>query len=429
MWEFGDPSAGRRSWHEACTVTAEAARAMGSLAASEVSAMNAPTYNLRQSDSHAGSYLAAVRELADWVTTSGESLRPVVAAYTEFVQCSGREAERSYPEYLLELLLLGVMWRTRGKEAQDPSERRRALVTELVRERRNGAGKRRDGTTAELVSIDGSVKRGRIDPTLHEIRMLLDWMLASGEYDDELARLEGQMALLSSTEPATNREILRLVVAFAVRFEAKAERCLGPYTHGVERFLTKELVSRERREDTLQCSRRRVEYHLNMVGAEILNRAWRSSFLDCRRHVVILPGCARVRLGESCRAVRKQSEQSCTHCTLGCAVSAATRLAERMGAAAITVLHGSDFARFLDSAVLSGPDVGIIGVACAAGLLGAGWRARAQGFHAQCVLLNASGCEHWQPVASTTSFDIAELARILDRGLVQERTAVTPRVA
>jgi uncharacterized protein len=391
--------------------------------------MNAPTYSLRQPDSNPQSYLTAVRDLADWVVTSGESLRPVVSAYTEFVRCSGREAERSYAEYLLELLLLGVMWRTRGREAEDPSERRRALVTELVRERRMGAAKRRDGTTAELVTPDGSAKRGRIDPTLHEIGLLLEWMLASGEYDDELARLEGHMAFLSSTEPATNREILRLIVAFAVRFEAKAERCLGPYTQGVERFITKELVSREKREDTVQCSRRRIEYHVNMVGAEILNRAWRSGFLDCRQHVVVLPGCARARLGENCRAIRMQSEHACSHCTLGCSVSAATRLAERMGGCAFAVIHNSDYWQFLDTKGLSGPDVGIVGVACAAGLLGAGWRARARGLQAQCVLLNASGCEHWQPAANSTSFDLSELARILDLGLNRERTTATPRVA
>jgi hypothetical protein len=198
--------------------------------------------------------------------------------------------------------MLGVLWRTRGREATQSDPRTRGLVTELVRERRTGMARRCDGSNAELVNVELSVKRGRIDPTLSEIEQLLDWMLASGEYDDELGRLEGWKAFLSTTQPATNREILRLVVAFAVRFEAAAERQLGGFTTDVESFLRDELPSRPKGEATMQCSRRRVEYHLNMVGSEILNRAWRRAFLGCRRQVVVMPGCARLRGDADCRA-------------------------------------------------------------------------------------------------------------------------------
>src|SRR5512145_855136 len=295
-------------------------------------AMNAPTYCLNHSETRADSYLAAVRQLADWVLASGESLRAVVDAYAEFVELNGRESRRSFSEYLLEALALGVLWRAHGRDVVDSSERRRSLITELVRERRQGAERRRDASTAALVSMDGWTRRGRIDPTLSEFEQLCSWLYANGEYDDELARLDGWKALLSTTQPATNREILRLIVAFAVRFEAKADRVLGPFTVGVDRFLQQELPARERREDVVQCARRRVEYHLNMVGAEILNRAWRRSFLARPRHLVVLPGCARLRSAEDCRAKQDANELACSHCTLGCTVSAATRFIERAGA-------------------------------------------------------------------------------------------------
>jgi hypothetical protein len=325
--------------------------------------------------------------------------------------------------------VLGVLWRTRGREATQSDPKTRGLVTELVRERRTGMARRCDGSSAELANPELSVKRGRIDPTLSEIEQLLDWMLASGEYDDESGRLEGWKAFLSTTQPATNREILRLVVAFAVRFEAAAERQLGGFTTEVEAFLRDELPSRPKGEDTMQCSRRRVEYHLNMVGSEILNRAWRRAFLGCRRHVVVMPGCARLRGDADCRARVGKPELECRHCMLGCTISTATRQAERIGAEAFAVIHGSDFSRFLASETLNGGGVGIVGVACAAGLIGAGWRARKMGLAAQCVLLNASGCGHWQRVASPTAFELAELARILDRSDADECTQVTPRVA
>ena len=84
-------------------------------------------------------------------------------------------------------------------------------------------------------------------------------------------------------------------------------------------------------------------------------------------------------------------------------------------AESLAVLHGSDFGRFLRSPALSGGNVGIVGVACVPGLVGAGWRARAQGLPAQCVLLEASGCAHWQAAAVPTTLDMEELSRILTR--------------
>jgi hypothetical protein len=254
-----------------------------------------------------------------------------------------------------------------------------------------------------------------MDPTIADFARMVDWLLASGEYDDELARLTGWQEFLA-TRPASAEAILQTLVAFAVQFEAAGERVLGVFTARVDRFLRHTLAARGPREDTVQCSRRRVEYHFNMVGAEILNRAWRKDFLDCEHHVVVLPGCARRHADAACAARRSDTELRCTGCTAGCAVSAATEVAARTGDQALAVLHGSDFGRFLRSPTLAGGNIGVVGVACVPGLVGAGWRARAQGLPAQCVLLESSGCAHWRTTAIPTSLGLSELARILTRG-------------
>jgi hypothetical protein len=175
------------------------------------------------------------------------------------------------------------------------------------------------------------------------------------------------------------------------------------------------LPLRPDREDSVQCSRKHIEYHFNMVGAELLNRAWRRDFQACARHVVVLPGCARARQDSSCKAQRSETELRCAHCTSGCTVSRATRAAQAAGAEAVAVLHGSDFGRFLCSPRLSGNDVGIVGVACAPGLVGAGYRARNRGLPAQCVLLDFSGCAHWLDEPKPTTFDLADMAHTLEQ--------------
>jgi hypothetical protein len=343
------------------------------------------------------------------------------------VEETRREPRRSEAEYLLEALTLGVLWRARGADATRREGAGRALVDALAAHRRGGGARVRDGSTSLILSIDAPFEAGDPAPTLRDLDRLLAWLVASGEYDDEVARLEGWEEFLRA-DPFSASETLEEIVAFAIAFEAWSEHVLGIFTAGVTRFFRDDLPRRRWREDTIQCARRRTEYHLNMVGAEILNRAWRDAFLARERHVVVMPGCMRSREDAGCAAERTGQDLRCTGCTRGCAVLTASRIARRAGAEAVAVLHGSDFSRFLRSAALRGGNVGIVGVACVAGLLGAGWRAYAAGLPAQCVLLESSGCEHWRDVARPTSLDLRELERVL-RTPLRIGFAVTAAVA
>ena len=376
--------------------------------------MDHPTYTLRPIATAPGAYQKAVAALADEVLAQGEPLRALLEAYGRFVEATGREQRRSHEEYVLEALMVGVLWRARGHEATVEVPKRGDWVELLASERRAGCGRRRDGSSAALLVLDAPFTPGRSDPTVADFTRLAEWLLASGEYDDELGRLAGWQAFFAA-HPKWAGVLLRAQVALAIQFEAASERALGLFTARVDRFLRHTLALRAPREDTVQCSRRRVEYHFNMVGAEILNRAWREDFLACERHVVVLPGCARSRRDAECTARRSNTELRCTGCNEDCTVSDATAVADRAGAEALVVLHGSDFGRFLRSPALAGGNVGIVGVACVPGLVGAGWRARAQGLPAQCVLLESSGCAHWRTAAVPTSLDLGELARILTR--------------
>ena len=79
--------------------------------------MDYPTYSLRPAGIGADAYRQAVAELANEVVALGEPLRPTVEAYAYFIDETGCEERRSYDEYLLEALIIGVLWRARGHEA------------------------------------------------------------------------------------------------------------------------------------------------------------------------------------------------------------------------------------------------------------------------------------------------------------------------
>ena len=58
------------------------------------------------------------------------------------------------------------------------------------------------------------------------------------------------------------------------------------------------------REDFLFCSRKEVEYHLNMVGAQIMNEAYRKEFLKTKEKGLLLPSCMRIKDEKNCKAIK-----------------------------------------------------------------------------------------------------------------------------
>lgn len=244
--------------------------------------MIAPTYPLRSSGCPRDLYRRNVARLADEVLAAGAGLHPIVDAYGAWVEETGRERRRSEAEYLLEALTLGVLWRARGADATRRHGVGRGLLEWLARWRRADGARPRDGSTRLPLSVDASYEPGHPCPTLRDLDALLTWLVASGEYDEEVARLEGWEAFLRA-DFASADETLEQLVAFAVVFEGWSEHALGVFTEGAERS-GRDARSRLRwPEEPIACPDRRVEVHLSMLGAELLNRVWRDGLLGAER--------------------------------------------------------------------------------------------------------------------------------------------------
>ena len=66
---------------------------------------------------------------------------------------------------------------------------------------------------------------------------------------------------------------------------------LGRYTPNVEFFLAYSHPAYRWREDFIFTGRQRVEYHLYMVGMEIMNRSFRELFLKAEQKILFVPPC------------------------------------------------------------------------------------------------------------------------------------------
>jgi hypothetical protein len=438
--------------------------------------MEVITYSLtngaRRSDQFYADIDAFTNEI---VTAAGQAFGGVVADYVAYLEQHGIESPRTEAEYCFELLTLGVLWRIYAPRAGHLAALPQRALNWLALQRERGgtvkqiADRARGVLSSLFLALSDHYEPPA--PTLEHFGQLIDWLAAAGDFKEEVRRL-GQWqayfeycaglpeaeALWQETEsgsPLKRREgssqpapsvglpvcdlpsrtvsksggqsvkrspasALAAVIEFAGWFEARSLDVLGAYTANVDRFLAEKHPAYRWRENRIFTGRQRVEYHLNMVGTTIMNRAFRESFLAADRRIVFVPPCMRKRQDGTCQATPTPYGARCAACEPQCRVHQVTKLGEKHGFAVFMLpddLEGlsPDAAR---GGTESGeePSLGIVGVSCALTNVGGGWKTRRLGIPAQGVLLDYVGCYwHWHKDGIPTAINLGQLLRTIGK--------------
>ncbi|MGA7244111.1 MAG: DUF116 domain-containing protein, partial [Terracidiphilus sp.] len=184
-------------------------------------------------------------------------------------------------------------------------------------------------------------------------------------------------------------------------------------TKGVNRFLFGEYARRGCREDQIFCGRPPVEYHLNMLAAEVMNRGLQNSFERTTRKVVLVPACMRGAKAAICKSRIHGVDMTCMACDPDCAVNHITQHMRKLGATVYLVPHSSGFSRWLARWERE-PGVGVTAVACMLNILPGGYNMRSRRIASQCLPLDYPGCKkHWDPKGFATTINEDRLVRII----------------
>jgi hypothetical protein len=383
--------------------------------------MEVITYSLRNSQKRSDAYYRAVAAFTDEVLAEADRrIRLLVEAFRADARRASRELPRTAEEYTLELLTLGVLWRVYGSGALDLARVPRRMLACLAHVRQRGgclkAGA--DVLRGALAALFLSPRRHDLaeapSPTLSHFDRLLGWLEATGDFSQEVKRLHAWRDFLASRPPEEAAEHLAQAIALATWFEARSESALGRYTPHVEQFLAETFPRYRGREDFVFCGRRRVEYHLAMVGIEILNRAFRAAFLATGRKVVLVPPCMKARPDDDCQARSTPMGARCAACTPGCRVHQLTKLGEKHGFGVLMLPDELAVYSGVAGRPRGGDHVGIVGVSCVLTNAAGGWETRGLGIPAQGVPLDYCGCRyHWHKDGIPTDINFDHLLEVL----------------
>jgi hypothetical protein len=249
-------------------------------------------------------------------------------------------------------------------------------------------------------------------PRLAHLERLLRWLASTGDYSHQVRRLRSLQKYFTSQGSSENPALAN-ILAFTDWFEERSLQALGRYTARVEPFLAEDHPSHRWCEDIIFCGRPRVEYHLNMVGGELLNRAYREDFLAAERKVVIVPPCMRLRGEEGCRAVSTPFGACCAACAPDCRVNWLTQLGRARGFA-VLIMGDLEVYSPRKADASGGSQAAIVGVSCVLTNAPGGWDARRMGIPAQGVPLDYCGCSwHWHDPGIPTDVDFSRVLQVL----------------
>ncbi len=347
--------------------------------------------------------------------------RGAIEAFQTYLQQTGHETPRTQAEYTFEWLTLGVLWRTYAGDALGLTRVPRRILTTLVhlRQQRDLLKSAVDflrGVLGSIFLLPRNYQPAEIPtPTLDHLDQLLAWLAATGDFREEVKRLGRWRDFLASQPAGEATESLAMAISFAAWFEARSETVLGRYTPHVERFLAESHPGYRWQENVIFCGRRRVEYHLNMVGTEILNRAFREAFRTTARKIVLVPPCMKAQPDDLCQAHLTPFGSRCLGCTPGCRIHQLTKLGQKHGFEVLILPHELSVFSKGGLEPVEGNAVGIVGISCALTNVSGGWQTKDLGIPAQGVLLDYCGCRyHWHKQGIPTDINVGQLLRVLN---------------
>lgn len=380
--------------------------------------MEVVTYSLRNGKSNSDEYYTDVAAFTGEVLEKAKDLYPLVEAFQAYVREHGIEKARSRDEYIFELLTLGTLWRAYCDDAHDLPGIPRQIMIGLVDMRKYGGSIKQ--VVDVLRGVMATIFLSPVDrnwsprPTSDHLDRLLDWMAATGDYAQEVKRLQAWEGFFTGCSAKDTCEDIEKAIAFAEWFEARSVEALGKYTPNVDKFLKEKQREHRWKEDVVFSARRRAEYHLNMVGAEIMNRAFREDFLQTKHKAVVLPACMRYHAKPKCQARSNGLSCECTGCTPQCRVNMLMKMGKKHGFSVHLVPHESAVFSGEAGKALIGDGVGIVGIACVSNLVSGGWKAKGMGMPPQCVLLDHCGCrKHWHGQGIPTDINFNRLSQII----------------
>lgn len=286
-------------------------------------------------------------------------------------------------EETLEALCIGVYWYLYGTTALDLNSNIHQALANLAEYRRAFPEDKLfiDELRGKLLTkfLFKPFKKNNEKLTKDNLSLLINFLEATGDYMDQIPHFRNFNHKLD--------DCLILTKWFC----ENSVNYLGEYTSNLEEYLENDGSSHLMEEDVIFYHGHELEYHLNMLGAEIMNRMFKDKYNNRKRKAILLPSCMNSN-NKKCKAKENRLGHICTLCNPKCNVYKITK--EYKNHEVYIISHEST--AFKGAKKEDKEELGIIGITCVLNLISGGWKSSNLSIPPQCVLLEHVACKsHW----------------------------------
>ena len=380
--------------------------------------MKTITYNLAAAEKNSDNYYQDVRLFTEQVLHATEpEIMSFVNGFVQYINKTHCEPTRAEKEYIFDILTLGVLWNIYSGNALQTSKSVNRFLAFLYHFRRKHPKLKSSIDSVRGILSTLYLTQRKIHAeylSLNNAKKLIAWLDATGEFREEVKRIQLILNYMETFPEKKQGFYFAVFTDFAFWFQKNSPYFLEKYTIHVADFRKTQLSSHKWKEDYIFCGRHQTEYHLSMVGAELMNQAFRAYFSKTQRKTVLVPACMRKNQPQTCKAKKVSLDYKCSGCTQDCRVNKLRLLGLEHKFDVSIIPHSSDFSAWLKNWA-AGKDIGVVGVACPLNLITGGLELRALNIPAQCILLDYCGCKnHWHKTGFPTEINTEELLNLLE---------------
>ncbi len=379
--------------------------------------MNYLTYNL-QKEVTGKNYYESIKLFVDELFDNlPHSFKTILGDYKLYITENNIEELRTNYEYLYDLLFMGVTYKIYYPHALKINKLKALLFTNLIKLRKvNSYSKEISDRVRGVLAtyyLSEKAEETYFESNDNNLDLLNLWLESTNEFKEEVKRTKMFNNYLQTKSVNDRIEIFEQISILTDNFIIKAKNKLSVYTKNVDKFIEENLDDYKWKEDYIFCGRKEVEYHLSMVGAELLNRAFKEKYELTKRRALLLPACMREKPAELCKAKKMGLDYLCTGCSKTCNINKIKEQVKEYNCETYIIPHSSDFSNWLKKWENT-TEIGVIGVACPLNLMQGGLELRALNIPSQCVLLDYCGCKnHWSKEGIPTNINNEELLKVI----------------
>ena len=366
------------------------------------------TYSLRLSSLNSDEYYQTISSFTDyWLAHLKHKARNILINFRDYLHQAGFP-NRTDDEVAFEFLALGVLLQEYLGKAQELPEwlfHLRIFLVDLPARwsKLEGLTKKATGLVNGLIKLlIGNNFKGE------DIPGLISWLKSNGE-TIKAERFSQWYEFLRTSVNPKYAEVLRICIDLSYEFKRSGIESLGKYTEMVDTFLITAALEHRWKYDAPLVSKSGTEYHLGMLGTEILNRVNRQIFLNTTQKIVIVPPCMRAPK-KKCKASETSFGARCNFCTPSCRINQITKMGGKYGFDVFTI--PDDMKTFTKAGIKD--KFGLVGISCVLTNWNGGWETSSLDLPAQGILLDYVGCKyHWDRKGFPTDCNLGKLKTLL----------------